>query len=61
MIDMVRKHTIRGTGNHRTICDMLDRCKTMMYESKQISRTFVSGFTLPLLAVLDSYQGSSVE
>lgn len=42
MVDMVRKHTVEGTGNHRQICDMLDRCKRMLYESKTLSRTFVS-------------------
>lgn len=41
MIDMVRKHTVEGTGNHRQICAMLDRCKTMMHEAKTVSRTFV--------------------
>ena len=48
MIDMVRKHTVEGTGNHRTICDMLDRCKSMMYDAKSISRNFVGYLAVSL-------------
>ncbi|KAG7002432.1 hypothetical protein G7Y79_00027g061240 [Physcia stellaris] len=41
MIDMVRKHTVEGSGNHRQICAMLDSCKAMLHEAKSVSRTFV--------------------
>ncbi|KAL8916753.1 MAG: hypothetical protein Q9172_006146 [Xanthocarpia lactea] len=41
MVDMVRKHTIEGSGNFRTICDMVDRTKQILHESKTVARTFV--------------------
>ncbi|KAL8783857.1 MAG: hypothetical protein Q9213_004347 [Squamulea squamosa] len=41
MIDMVRKHTIEGSGNYRTICEMINRTKQILYESKTVARTFV--------------------
>ncbi|KAL8768785.1 MAG: hypothetical protein Q9209_005074 [Squamulea sp. 1 TL-2023] len=41
MIDMVRKHTIEGSGNYRTICEMIDRTRQILYESKTVARTFV--------------------
>lgn len=41
MIDMVRKHTVEGSGNHRTICDMIDHTKRILFESKTVSRIFV--------------------
>ncbi|KAF6231876.1 hypothetical protein HO173_009959 [Letharia columbiana] len=41
MIDMVRKHTVEGSGNYRTIMGCVDRAKEMLQVSKQISRTFV--------------------
>lgn len=41
MIDMIRKHTVEGSGNYRTVCDMIDRAKKMLYDSKTVSRTFV--------------------
>ena len=42
MADMVRKHTIEGTGNWRTICDIIDRTKEMLNVAKFTSRTFVT-------------------
>ena len=41
MIDMVRKHTVEGTGNYRTIMGCVDRAKEMLQVSKHSSRTFV--------------------
>ena len=41
MIDMVRKHTVEGTGNYRTIMGCVDRAKEMMQVSKLVSKTFV--------------------
>lgn len=41
MIDMVRKHTVEGTNNHRTICDLIDRSKDMLWQAKKTARTFV--------------------
>ncbi|KAL8979634.1 MAG: hypothetical protein Q9205_005084 [Flavoplaca limonia] len=41
MIDMVRKHTVEGTGNYRTICEMIDHTKQILYESKTVARIFV--------------------
>ena len=41
MIDMVRKHTVEGTGNYRTICEMIDHTKRILYESKTVARIFV--------------------
>ncbi|KAM0801919.1 hypothetical protein BDR22DRAFT_845675 [Usnea florida] len=41
MIDMVRKHTVEGTGNYRTIMGCVDRAKEMLQESKHVSKTFV--------------------
>ncbi|KAL8859942.1 MAG: hypothetical protein Q9178_003490 [Gyalolechia marmorata] len=41
MVDMVRKHTIEGSGDFRTICDMVDRTKQILHESKTVARTFV--------------------
>lgn len=44
MIDMVRKHTVEGSGNFSTIMGCVDRAKQMLQVSKQISKTFVSRF-----------------
>lgn len=41
MTDMVRKHTVEGTGNWRAICDIIDRTKEMLYAAKSTARTFV--------------------
>ncbi|KAL8909457.1 MAG: hypothetical protein Q9171_005025 [Xanthocarpia ochracea] len=41
MVDMVRKHTVEGSGDFRTICDMIDRTKQILHESKTVARTFV--------------------
>ena len=41
MVDMVRKHTIEGSGNFRTICDMINRTKQILHESRTVARTFV--------------------
>ena len=41
MIDMVRKHTVEGTGNYRTIMGCVDRAKEMLQDSKHVSKTFV--------------------
>ena len=42
MTDMVRKHTVEGTGNHRTICDIIERTREMLSQSRHVSRSFVS-------------------
>ncbi|KAL8649905.1 MAG: hypothetical protein Q9226_005381 [Calogaya cf. arnoldii] len=41
MIDMVRKHTVEGSANHRTICAMIDNTKQVLFDSKTVSRIFV--------------------
>ena len=41
MTDMVRKHTVEGSGNWRTIMDVVERTKEMLYQSKKMSRQFV--------------------
>ncbi|KAL6712948.1 hypothetical protein ACLMJK_009503 [Lecanora helva] len=41
MVDMVRKHTVEGTGNHRTIMGCVNRCREMMRDAKDISKSFV--------------------
>lgn len=41
MIDMVRKHTVEGTNNHRTICELIDRSKDMLWQAKKTARSFV--------------------
>ncbi|KAL8853911.1 MAG: hypothetical protein Q9221_001218 [Calogaya cf. arnoldii] len=41
MIDMVRKHTVEGSANHRTICDMIDNTKQILFDSKTVSRIFI--------------------
>lgn len=42
MIDMVRKHTVEGSGNWRMICELVDRTNEMLRVSKQQARTFVA-------------------
>ena len=42
MVDMVRKHTVEGTGNFRTIDQMFKRANEMLYMSKSLERSFVS-------------------
>ncbi|KAL8963795.1 MAG: hypothetical protein Q9183_004950 [Haloplaca sp. 2 TL-2023] len=39
MIEMVRKHTEQGSENHHTICDMIDRTKEMLQQSKISERS----------------------
>ncbi|KAL8670012.1 MAG: hypothetical protein Q9168_005428 [Polycauliona sp. 1 TL-2023] len=41
MIEMVRKHTTEGSGDHRTICDMIDNTKQVLNESKVVSSIIV--------------------
>ncbi|KAL8714051.1 MAG: hypothetical protein Q9225_006654 [Loekoesia sp. 1 TL-2023] len=41
MIEMVRKHTIEGSGNHRTISELVSRSKEMLWQAKSTARTFV--------------------
>ena len=41
MLDMVRKHTVEGSGNHRTICTMLDRTRESLRQTKDTTRSFV--------------------
>ncbi|MDI1489456.1 MAG: hypothetical protein OHK93_008735 [Ramalina farinacea] len=41
MIDMVRKHTVEGSGNWTMICGCIDRAKEMMSASKHVAKTFV--------------------
>ena len=41
MVDMVRKHTVEGSGNWRTIMDMVNRADEMLKTSKQLSWSFV--------------------
>lgn len=46
MVDMVRKHTVEGTGNWRMICGLVDRSKEMLRVSKELSWSFVSSVTV---------------
>ena len=41
MMEMVKKHTVEGSGNWRMICELLDRTNEMLQVSKQQARTFV--------------------
>ncbi|KAL8937448.1 MAG: hypothetical protein Q9216_004412 [Gyalolechia sp. 2 TL-2023] len=41
MIDMVRKHTVEGTNNHRIISELIDRSKDMLFQAKSTACTFV--------------------
>jgi hypothetical protein len=41
MLDMVRKHTVEGSGNYRTIMPMVDRCKEMLNQFRQVTTNFV--------------------
>lgn len=41
MIDMIRKHTVEGTGNHKTIVECLERADTMLKDTKAATRSFV--------------------
>lgn len=41
MVDMVRKHTVEGSDNYRTIWDIIDNTKRILSESKTVSRIFV--------------------
>lgn len=41
MIDMVRKHTVPGSGNWRTIVQMVERTQEMLKMARDVSRTFV--------------------
>ena len=42
MLDMIRKHTVEGSGNWRSICTMVERAREMMQMTKQATRGFVS-------------------
>ena len=46
MVDMVRKHTVSGTGNWRTINDMFNRTEEMLKMSKQLSYSFVCALAI---------------
>lgn len=50
MIDMVRKHTITGSGNWRTIVQMVERTQEMLKMARDVSRNFVC--SLPSLPSL---------
>ena len=41
MLDMVRKHTIEGTGNHRTILSFLERTRDSIRQTRDVTRSFV--------------------
>ncbi|KAI4088951.1 MAG: hypothetical protein LQ344_005702 [Seirophora lacunosa] len=41
MIEMVRKHTVEGSGNYNTISDLVKRSKDMLYQAKNVARTFI--------------------
>ncbi|KAL9037077.1 MAG: hypothetical protein Q9214_005857, partial [Letrouitia sp. 1 TL-2023] len=41
MIQMVRKHTVEGTAEHRTICDLIDRTKEVIHISQRVAFHFV--------------------
>ena len=45
MIDMVRKHTVEGGGNNRTILNLVDRAQNMLRDAKAVQREFVSGLS----------------
>ena len=44
MIDMIRKHTVEGTGNWRTIVAMVQRSQEMLRMAKDATRSFVCLF-----------------
>lgn len=41
MLEMIKKHTVPETSNHRTISGMVDRAKEMLHSSKTIAWSFV--------------------
>ncbi|KAL8974266.1 MAG: hypothetical protein Q9197_001493 [Variospora fuerteventurae] len=41
MIEMVRKHTVEGSGNYNTMSDLVKRSKDMLYQAKTVARTFI--------------------
>lgn len=41
MMDMVRKHCVEGSGNHRMIMGILEHTKVMLQDTKHVSRVFV--------------------
>ncbi|KAI4114688.1 MAG: hypothetical protein LQ345_004573 [Seirophora villosa] len=41
MIEMVRKHTVEGSGNYNTVSDLVKRSKDMLYQAKNVARTFI--------------------
>ncbi|KAL8867301.1 MAG: hypothetical protein Q9174_005750, partial [Haloplaca sp. 1 TL-2023] len=43
MIEMVRKHTEQGSENHRSVCDMIDRTKELLQQSKISEESVVHG------------------
>ncbi len=42
MLEMVQKHTVKGTGNYETITNLVKRSHEMMWQAKDVSRSFVS-------------------
>lgn len=41
MIDMIRKHTVEGTENHKIITECMRRADTMLKDTKTATRSFV--------------------
>jgi hypothetical protein len=41
MLEMVQKHTVKGTGNYETITNLVKRSHEMMKQAKDVSRSFV--------------------
>ena len=52
MTDMVRKHTVEGSANWKTISDVVSRSKEMLAQAKSVSRNFVRTHGACLLGFL---------
>ncbi len=52
MLEMVQKHTVKGTGNYDTITNLVKRGNEMLWQAKDVSRSFV-GLHLLLTIVRD--------
>lgn len=52
MIDMVRKHTVEGSGNNRTIINLIDRAQNMLRDAKAVQREFVSDLSTLICGML---------
>ncbi|KAI4124878.1 MAG: hypothetical protein LQ338_004572 [Usnochroma carphineum] len=41
MIEMVKKHTLEGSGNYQTMSNLVHRSKDMLHQAKKVARNFV--------------------